>query len=60
MSGKVLVVATKKGFYHGIRDVGTQFEVPTELVTDKTWFKAVELVEKPKTGRGTPPNKSAE
>lgn len=40
---QVLVVATKKGFYHGIRDVGTQFLVPPSLVTGKkTWFKPVD------------------
>ncbi|ENU07747.1 hypothetical protein [Acinetobacter calcoaceticus] len=40
---EVLVVATKKGFYHGIRDVGTQFYVPPSLITGKkTWFKPVD------------------
>ncbi|AUT34460.1 hypothetical protein BFR69_04330 [Acinetobacter pittii] len=43
MSEQVLVVATKKGFYHGIRDVGTQFHVPPSLITGKkTWFKPVD------------------
>ncbi len=40
---EVLVVATKKGFYHGIRDVGTKFLVPPSLITSKkTWFKPVD------------------
>ncbi|MGQ1166994.1 hypothetical protein ACT4WQ_06730 [Acinetobacter baumannii] len=42
MSDQVLVVAIKKGFYHGIRDVGTEFYVPAGLLTGKkTWFKPV-------------------
>ncbi|MCU4522015.1 hypothetical protein [Acinetobacter ursingii] len=42
MSDQVLVVAIKKGFYHGIRDVGTKFFVPSDLLTGKkTWFKPV-------------------
>ncbi|EXG34882.1 hypothetical protein J717_2153 [Acinetobacter baumannii 121738] len=43
MSDQVLVVAIKKGFYHGIRDVGTEFYVPAGLVNPKvkTWFKPV-------------------
>ncbi|MDA3543429.1 hypothetical protein MKL51_10805 [Acinetobacter sp. AOR18_HL] len=43
MSNQVEVVAIKKGFYHGIRDVGTQFHVPPSLITSKkTWFKPVD------------------
>ncbi|MFW1769614.1 hypothetical protein [Acinetobacter baumannii] len=42
MSNQVEVVAIKKGFYHGIRDVGTKFFVPSDLLTGKkTWFKPV-------------------
>ncbi|MCJ8985719.1 hypothetical protein K5E12_08045 [Acinetobacter baumannii] len=42
MSDQVEVVAIKKGFYHGIRDVGTKFFVPSDLLTGKkTWFKPV-------------------
>ncbi|PIL89826.1 hypothetical protein CA950_19145 [Acinetobacter pittii] len=42
MSNHVEVVAIKKGFYHGIRDVGTKFFVPSDLLTGKkTWFKPV-------------------
>lgn len=42
MSDQALVVAIKKGFYHGIRDVGTKFFVPSDLLTGKkTWFKPV-------------------
>lgn len=58
---EVLVVATKKGFYHGIRDVGTQFYVSADLVKPKvkTWFKPVE--EKPKSsGRGATGSTQAE
>jgi hypothetical protein len=58
---EVLVVATKKGFYHGIRDVGTQFYVPADMVNPKvkTWFKSVE--EKPKpSGRGATGSTQAE
>ncbi|MBR7729164.1 hypothetical protein [Acinetobacter nosocomialis] len=42
MSNQVEVVAIKKGFYHGIRDVGTKFFVPSDLLKGKkTWFKPV-------------------
>ncbi|MDN8509287.1 hypothetical protein Q4177_09940 [Acinetobacter baumannii] len=42
MSNQVEVVAIKKGFYHGIRDVGTKFFVPSDLlIGNKTWFKPV-------------------
>ncbi|OIF97478.1 hypothetical protein A7N09_19940 [Acinetobacter baumannii] len=42
MSNQVEVVAIKKGFYHGIRDAGTKFFVPSDLLTGKkTWFKPV-------------------
>lgn len=61
MSEQVLVVAIKKGFYHGIRDVGTQFQVPADLVNPKvkTWFKPVE--EKPKSsGRSAAGSTQAE
>ncbi|ATU22576.1 hypothetical protein PL769_001104 [Acinetobacter baumannii] len=61
MSDQVLVVAIKKGFYHGIRDVGTEFYVPAGLVNPKvkTWFKPVE--EKPKaSGRGATGSTQAE
>ncbi len=43
MSKEVQVIAVKKGFYHGIRDVGTKFFVPSSMITgEKTWFKPVD------------------
>ncbi|HHM2325291.1 TPA: hypothetical protein ACRIP7_001936 [Acinetobacter baumannii] len=61
MSDQVLVVATKKGFYHGIRDVGTHFYVPADLVNPKvkTWFKPVEEKQKP-SGRSATGSTQAE
>lgn len=37
----VEVVATQKGFHHGIREVGEHFEVPKSLLGPKAWFKQV-------------------